>query len=290
VRDGAAYFAAGIIDHDGTHVYALDARTGALLWQNNSSGHLNPELRKGVSVQGNLSVRGDELLLAGGNQVSPVHFALADGRCLAQRPAQGNPSANGGKFVGVFNDDTVIQGGRILYSSPRNVPTKGFFAAFSASGVHQLNQGGVPPAWNGDAIALVNFKYGKITCVDARKAAERLAKGRGDAPGARRDFLSNLTDAFRRDGAVRFETDLGEPEKFEAVSLAIAPDQVLAVVQFQQRFRSQPQWFVAGLDIESGEQRFRHELDAEPLPGGLAVGGGGEVLVTLLDGGIACFK
>ena len=77
VHDGVAYFAAGIVDHDGTYVYALDARTGRLQWQNNTCGHLSPELRKGVSAQGNLTIHGDQLLLAGGNQVSPAAFDLA---------------------------------------------------------------------------------------------------------------------------------------------------------------------------------------------------------------------
>ncbi len=89
VKDGVAYCAAGIIDHDGTYVYALDAMTGHLRWQNNSSGHLNSELRKGVSVQGNMTIDGDRLLLAGGNQVSPAPFDLASGQCTAGPIATG---------------------------------------------------------------------------------------------------------------------------------------------------------------------------------------------------------
>ena len=79
IKDGVAYFAAGIIDYDGTYVYAVDARTGKIKWQNNSCGHLNPELRKGVSAQGNLAIHGDQLLMAGGNQVNPARFDLATG-------------------------------------------------------------------------------------------------------------------------------------------------------------------------------------------------------------------
>ena len=35
------YVAAGMINVDGTHVYALDAATGRIRWQNNTSGHLD---------------------------------------------------------------------------------------------------------------------------------------------------------------------------------------------------------------------------------------------------------
>ena len=47
VEDGVVSAAAGIVDYDGTFVYALDAVTGALKWANTTSGHIDPELRKG---------------------------------------------------------------------------------------------------------------------------------------------------------------------------------------------------------------------------------------------------
>ncbi len=62
VEDGVAYFAAGMIDFDGTHVYALDAATGTIRWQNNTSGHLDARRRRGVTCQGEmLLARGEAL-------------------------------------------------------------------------------------------------------------------------------------------------------------------------------------------------------------------------------------
>ncbi len=130
VHDEVAYFAAGIVDHDGTYVYAVDATSGQLLWQNTTCGHLNPELRKGVSAQGNLAIYGDRLIMAGGNQVSPAVFDLQTGECLNTSFDQGNPKANHGKFVGVYQDQDPIAGGRIQYASPRNVANKDSFVLF----------------------------------------------------------------------------------------------------------------------------------------------------------------
>ena len=87
VEDGVAYVAAGIVNYDGTHVYALDAATGRIKWQNNATGHLDPVGRTGVSVQGQMLVFDGRLWLAGGNVVSPAVFDLQDGRCLND-PAQ----------------------------------------------------------------------------------------------------------------------------------------------------------------------------------------------------------
>ena len=61
VEDGVAYVAAGIVNYDGTYVYALDAETGKIVWQNSTSGHLDREARTGVSVQGHLLLYQDKL-------------------------------------------------------------------------------------------------------------------------------------------------------------------------------------------------------------------------------------
>lgn len=289
VRDGVAYFAAGIVDTDGTYVYALDAATGKVKWQNDSSGHLNRELRKGVSAQGNLTIQGDRLLLAGGNQVSPAPFDLATGKCLAGTFAQGQPKANHGRFVGVFAGRHAIAGGRILHSSPRNFASKGSFVAFSDRGAFPLNFGGVPPAWSEDCLALVNFRHGELTCYDAEKAAARIAQGPPQPARPARRFFGALADALSAEGAVRWQTDLGQPNKFEVLSLAVCPNAVVAVVQFQQRIRAHPEWFVAALEPRAGRQLWRRPLPSEPLPEGLLVDRRGQVVLTMLDGRVLCF-
>lgn len=83
VDEGVVYGAAGIASYDGTHVYALDARTGDIRWQNNTSGSLaRSDLVTGVSVQGHLLLHDGKLYLAGGNVVSPAIYDTQDGKCL----------------------------------------------------------------------------------------------------------------------------------------------------------------------------------------------------------------
>ncbi|MEO2013077.1 MAG: PQQ-binding-like beta-propeller repeat protein, partial [Fuerstiella sp.] len=178
VHDGVAYFGAGIVDHDGTYVYAVDAASGQLVWENTASGHLNAKLRKGVSVQGNLTILNDVLVMAGGNVVSPARFDLKTGKCLETPRQNGQPQSNGGRFVGVFDGQRIIAGGRILYSSPRNVSTKGTFAVWSTDRKSMtLNYGGIPPAWNDSALTVANFKYGSVTTLDIEPLATRIKDG-----------------------------------------------------------------------------------------------------------------
>ncbi len=118
--------AAGIANYDGTHVYALDVARGQIKWQNNTSGHLDPEQRSGVSVQGAMILAGDKLYLPGGNAVSPGIYSTDDGRCLND-PAElhkkswnNNPAAHGprGNEAYLVGHEVVIAG-EPLYNDSR---------------------------------------------------------------------------------------------------------------------------------------------------------------------------
>jgi outer membrane protein assembly factor BamB len=302
VEGGVAYFAAGIIDGDGTYVYALDAETGKIKWQNNSSGHLSAELRKGVSAQGNLTIQGNELLMAGGNQVNPARFDIRTGKCLDQtfvpgntkdgRPKviQGNPKANHGKFVGVFLGDHAIAGGRALYASAENVANKDSFVVHNGRRFLPMNFGGIPPAWSDETVALVNFRDGKLVCCDGNKARERIEKGLpATATPAQRRWMG-LADALKGDNGVRWATDMDQKE-FEVVSLAVCPTSVAAVVKYQARARAHPEWFLVAVNSQNGVPYWfwRYPLQSIPLPGGLLVGRDGQIVLTMLDGTVRSF-
>ncbi|MEO2034528.1 MAG: PQQ-binding-like beta-propeller repeat protein, partial [Planctomycetaceae bacterium] len=290
VNDGVAYFGAGIVDHDGTYLYAVDATTGRMIWQNNASGHLNPELRKGVSVQGNLTILDNTLVLAGGNVVSPARFELNSGQCLESPREQGQPQANGGRFVGVLDEETIIAGGRILYSSPQNVSTKGSFSVWSADRQSMpLNFGGIPPAWNDTTLAVANFKYGRITTLDVPTLAAKIQEGFDAAENKRKRLTRTLVSVLSTRANVRWQSHLDHSAEFEPLSVALAPNAVVVVARHQDQRRAVPQFILTALKSEDGEQIFQIDLPAEPLPGGLIVDRNGHVVVAMLNGGVACF-
>jgi outer membrane protein assembly factor BamB/SAM-dependent methyltransferase len=116
VHDGAAYFAAGITDFDGTHLYALDAATGAIRWQNNTCGHLDRFSRRGVACQGDLLLHGGRLYLAGGNAVSPGIFDIQTGECLNKPPTGMGTGAVQGRELHVEGGGVKVTG-QPLYSN-----------------------------------------------------------------------------------------------------------------------------------------------------------------------------
>ncbi|MFO7903693.1 MAG: PQQ-binding-like beta-propeller repeat protein [Planctomycetota bacterium] len=76
VADGIVYCAAGIWPSDGIRLYALDAKTGAVVWENTDSGaiympqpHGGANANSGISAQGYLLVSGDELFVPTGRAV-----------------------------------------------------------------------------------------------------------------------------------------------------------------------------------------------------------------------------
>jgi outer membrane protein assembly factor BamB len=84
IVDGTVYFAAGIFPFEGIFIYALDAETGQVLWENEGSGSLymlqphNSPAFAGVAPQGYIAAVGDNLLIPGGRSV-PACFDRSNG-------------------------------------------------------------------------------------------------------------------------------------------------------------------------------------------------------------------
>ncbi|NQT17182.1 MAG: PQQ-binding-like beta-propeller repeat protein, partial [Planctomycetes bacterium] len=88
VADGVVYFGAGIWPSEGIFVYAVDARSGKVLWCNSDSGgiympqpHGGANAKSGISAHGDLVVAGDVLLVPTGRAV-PAALNRSDGKLL----------------------------------------------------------------------------------------------------------------------------------------------------------------------------------------------------------------
>jgi outer membrane protein assembly factor BamB len=110
VDAGVAYFAAGINNFDGTHVYALDAATGKIKWHNGASRHLDEFSKSGVAAQGDLLLHEGKLYLAGGNASSPGIYDIADGTCLSKQPKGIQALAIRGRELQLDGDAVRISG------------------------------------------------------------------------------------------------------------------------------------------------------------------------------------
>jgi outer membrane protein assembly factor BamB len=304
VQDGVAYVAAGIVDYDGTYVYALDAVTGKIKWHNNSSGHLDPDLRKGVSAQGTLAIAQGRLWMPGGNVVSPAAYDLETGKYAAAAPGDGSPKANRGEEIGIFRDRYVFVGGRLRFSAVKNVVNPGRFTANAIKPGKDigkpgkdigkpgkdigkpgkdigkpgkdigdslpLHQGKIPPAWRDDLVVMINGRLSAPAGYDAQAIEAYLAGG----------------DAKKRPEPMWTATAL---EGADTVALAVASNAVLAVCERSRARNRESRWVLTALDPKDGTMRWERTLPGEALPGGLSVDRKGRILVVLDDGRVICY-
>ncbi len=268
VEDGIVYAAAGIANFDGTHVYALDGITGRIKWQNNTSGHLNKELREGPAVQGDLALLQDKLLLAGGNVTSPGMYRLSDGKCLNPPPGRGWPGAHRGSEVCGFMRKYATVGGRRLFTpdydpitnwQPFNIYDPDNIAAKPVSEF----KGRVPPAFGEGVVAFSG--RGPLMCLDAQKVDQWIRKQR---TGVKERWKANSI--------------------LNSVSVVIAGNAVVAAGEAGRGSGSPTRWTVRAFDINDGKMLWAESLSSAPLPGGLCVDRDGRVIVVLEQGKVLC--
>ena len=266
VEEGTAYVAAGIVNYDGTYVYALDAATGRVKWQNNTSGHLFPDARTGVSVQGHLLLHGGKLYLAGGNAVSPAIYNASDGRCLndresVQRITQNNvvmSYAPRGWELSLLAD-CVVACGKPFYAHPKY----DVFDVTVFSKVFLARSGDRQVVW---ASSQNDQKVMCFEHIDTEQLSRRLADPRNQ---------------FQVDWArfgIKAKPLWSYPCK-ESVAWAVGRNAVVIAKKSE----------IVALHSEDGEVLWSHALPSAPTKWGLAIDRDGRVVVTLEDGKVLCF-
>ena len=279
VHDGVAHAAAGIIDYDGTYVYGLDAVNGSLKWQNGSSGHLDPDLRKGASAQGTLTLAAGRLWLAAGNIVSPAPYDLSDGRYRGFGPGNGAPQTNRGQEVGIFRDRYVIVGGRLRFSADENIVNPGSFVARKIADGDgdaglgpsvEVSRGRIAPAWDDTEFVVVDGLRGIPKSYDAVALEKYLETG------SRRLRPRPRWSARAIEGA-------------DTVSLALTADAVVVVASRRFDRALAKRWFLCALNRTNGRKIWEKTLPKAAFPGALAIDRGGRIFVGLADGSMTTF-
>jgi outer membrane protein assembly factor BamB len=261
VEDGIAYVAAGIVNYDGTHVYALDAETGSIKWQNNSSGHLEPEFRTGVSVQGHMLVNGGNLYLAGGTAVSPAVYDLDTGTCLNEsghlrRAESDSPRGWELSLVG----DKVVAYGKPLYIHPEHA----VYDDTVSEKILVASAGDLDIVWTDNSQVQCFSPPLEISALN-RCVFEQgpIIKSRLRPWGA---FKPGRKPVWKHDA-------------HDGRAVALAENAVVMATKSE----------ITALDLNDGSVRWTRPLPAGPVPWGLAVDREGRAIVTLEDGQILCF-
>jgi outer membrane protein assembly factor BamB len=259
VENDTAYVAAGLVNYDGTYVYALDPATGQVQWCNNTSGHLDAQAMTGVSVQGHLLSHGDKLYMAGGNAVSPAVYDMRTGQCLNDPAPLAQCESTSPRGWELFLvGQHVIASGKPFYAHP-DIPvydhtiTKKMLHA--STGVQDI-------VWLDNSKLLCYDPIDEAVlnqCVSNERIPRHIIQGWGQ---------------FRISEKPRWQLDC-------AGSVAVAVSKNAVVMADQSN--------VQAIDLGTGKQLWRHKLPTAPIPWGVAVNREGRVVVTLIDGQVLCF-
>lgn len=259
IHDGIVYAAAGISSYDGTHLFALDAETGDVVWHNNSSGRLvSEEQVTGVSVQGHLLLHKNELFLAGGNVVSPARYRLSDGKCLnelsnewwerpenmqSRFPTQQQTESSTfqraprGRELFVVDDDVRVFD-QLLYSPPAQGSSRYFGGHFLQS--HSSD-------------AVIRASTGRVIRIGSGRFQDGKPMGMWESP-------------------------------LFADPRCLALCENVVIVAGQESAKSEVRHIIAALAVNDGKVEWKYELPAEVVSWGMAVDHSGHVAVTLRNG------
>lgn len=256
---GTAFVAAGIVNYDGTYVYALDAATGALKWKNDSSGHLDPDAPTGVSAQGHMLLVGNRLYLAGGNAVSPAIYDADTGRCLndpAPLALCQSTSPRGWELFLV--GDRVIAAGKPFYAHP-DIPV--FDHTVTKKLLHATNAHDRDIIW-ADMQTLACFPKLSQAALNNSVTNEKKPQ-----------HVTQAWGAFKPDTPPLWMKNCSN-------AVTVAKTANAALVAYPDS--------LAALRLTDGSPLWSHPLPAPPVPWGLAIGPQGQCLLSLTNGHLLC--
>jgi len=266
IEDGVAYFAAGIVNYDGTYVYALDAESGRIKWQNNTSGHLDKDGQTGVSVQGHLLLYDNKLYMPGGTSISPAVYDIKDGKCLSDPAMLRNLTRNNvltsqcarGEELFLVGDRVGVSG-KPFYAHPD-------YDVFDASVENKM----LHTSSSGRDIVWLNNK--KIMCF-APLSKEMLNKTMPEPAN-----IGNGVSIWPKLGNFA-DKPLWEYYCDGSIAMAVGKNAVVVLKEKE----------VVALDIEDGKVLWTGWIPHEAVPWGLALDREGRVIVCIKDGRIMCF-
>ncbi len=258
VDNDVAYVAAGLVNYDGTYVYALDPSNGQLKWCNDTSGHLDAEAKSGVSVQGHLLVNNGKLYLAGGNAVSPAIYDATTGKCLNDpAPLQRCESTSPRGWELFSIGDRVIACGRPFYAHP-DMPI------YDHTVTQKMLHTSLPDR---DIVWLDNQVVACFKPID-RQALNSCVTDE--------ETPRHVIQAW---GSFKVKDQpLWHHKCPDSVALAVTRNAVVVADNKQ----------VRAVSLITGQPMWTHELPAAPVAWGMAVDAEGRVVLTLRDGRVIC--
>jgi len=302
VHEGVAYVAAGYQSINGVYVYALDAGSGKVVWENRESGQFNGPTH-GSGAVGTMTVLNGKLWMAAGTVSWPASFDLKTGQ-LDPVPT-GAPGAYGSE-VAIFADRFLLFGGRRLisrYDERLNTGrTDGFrFVGLKDSNAQKpiaqiINPSTLPPVWDSELTVVTRWFNEKLSGWNTSKLKTYLDETMAHAPAGALQVTPPEMEMWTKSttpppmqlwGAL--PGPLPRSQEFSATVLAANAVLAAYAVIAKDDNAPPPTCQLAALDRTSGKELWAVPLPCEPIFNGICVDRDGQILVVLRDGSMVCY-
>ncbi len=307
VHDGTVYAAAGYQDHNGVHVWALDAASGAVKW---SSHDAAKDVEQAMAAFGHVAIAAGRLWLCTAS-VIPGSFDLATGEKRVLPNTQFSGNARRGMEIGAFGGDWVMAGGRRLSHPMRELwrerekNTGISFVRASAKlqagaqacfGIEAIEECEFLPVADGEIAAVIQSpiprsgREGKVfawPAAELLKFCEATVEPKPQFLGSRAPLYLVPLGKASKEAFVPPIPVLWEPAALNANGLVLAADAVVvshATAGAKEEFPDK--WAVSALDRKTGQPVWSVDLPGAPIYEGLSIDRDGRVLVAMMDGGL----
>ena len=275
VQNGVAYTVAGYQKDNGIHAYALNAKTGKVIWEKDDAARGTSGTMDGLESIGNIAVGAGKMWVCG----SPAgYFALTNGDWK---------TAAGGRFGAeiALMDKWVLRGGRRLSETQDTLshPLGGTdFGAISdetqPQSVTLTSPGTCLPAWDAELTVMPPTK--QAGGLNALTNASLLA-WLSERPAAESALKKATADAKPK---LMEWPDLAswKTENLSLAAFVLAKDQAVAANSSGRAHT------VSGYSRTDGQKLWTATLPEQPAMNRMALDRDGRVLVALCDGSVVC--
>jgi len=283
VQDDVAYAVAGYQKENGVHAYAIDPKSGNVLWEKDDAGSgVQGGPASAYGNCGQAAVGGGRLWLCS-SSASPGSFELASGDW---KPAGGGQY---GCEIGVLDGKWVIQGGRRLSETQDTLARPLGASGFAATAVDRRavriplsDTGTALPAWDAELVVLPpKGVMGSLSAVPMTRLLDWLAR-KAVAPKTGIKGLPRPAQVKTDEWA---EVKSWSTEDMLPVAFALAKDQL--VVAYEAR-TGKATHKMSGFRRADGSKAWTVDLPEQAVMNRLAVDRDGRVLAALADGSIIC--
>jgi outer membrane protein assembly factor BamB len=307
VQDDIVYAVAGFQAGYGVHAAALRLADGTPVWRRDDAGGTNPV--EGIGSVGGLAIADGRLWFCSG-AIVPGSVDLETGEPLVVPEVRFAGSPRRGGAIAAVDDKWLLFGGRRLFATIDRWMTGERGMGFTLARTRIELEEGEQVVLGADVIGESIFApvFDAELLVAASEFPDRggqpvlqafdrhgLISRADESKDFERKFLSRRA-TYRFDSLIRERENVlpaggrWQDVELAAFDAALAANLVL-VVHPQGGLKSELEnWQVSALRRNSGQTVWTIDFPCRPAWNGLSIAGDGSILLSLSDGGIACFR